>query len=83
MQYTGFPKGVCSSEMTVELVNGRISNVVVKGGCNGNLQGIAALVKDMSAEEAVRRLKGIRCGFKNTSCPDQLAKALESIMTNN
>ena len=60
-----------------------IKSVQFTGGCNGNLQGIAALVKDMSAQEAIRRLRGIRCGFKNTSCPDQLAKALESITSNN
>ena len=52
----------------------------VKGGCSGNLQGIAALVRGMPAEEAIQRLKGIRCGFKDTSCPDQLARNLESAM---
>ena len=76
-------KGTCSSAIDIELKDGVIEYVKFTGGCNGNLQGIAALVKDMSAEEAIKRLKGIRCGFKNTSCPDQLATALESMMANN
>ena len=76
-------QGVCSSSIDIEMDGNIVKNVKFTGGCNGNLQGISALVKDMSAEEAIQRLKGIRCGFKNTSCPDQLAQALESIMTNN
>ncbi|MBR6740918.1 MAG: TIGR03905 family TSCPD domain-containing protein [Clostridia bacterium] len=76
MQYTGFPKGVCSSEMTVELVNGKISNVYVKGGCNGNLKGICSLLQGMDAHDAIDRLSGIRCGSKQTSCPDQLSKVI-------
>jgi len=75
-------QGVCSSLIDIEMDGTTIKSVQFTGGCNGNLQGIAALVKDMSAQEAIRRLKGIRCGFKNTSCPDQLAKALESIVAN-
>ena len=75
---------VCTKKIAFDLdEENRIHNLVFTGGCNGNLQGIAALVIDMSAEEAIKRLKGIRCGFKNTSCPDQLATALESIMANN
>ena len=70
------PKGVCSKHMEIDLENGVIQAVRVLGGCNGNLQGIAALVKGMAPEEAISRLKGIRCGFKSTSCPDQLAKAI-------
>ena len=76
-------QGVCSSLIDIEMDGTTIKSVQFTGGCNGNLQGIAALVKDMTAEEAIRRLKGIRCGFKNTSCPDQLARALESILANN
>lgn len=76
-------QGVCSSSIDIEMDGTTIKSVKFTGGCNGNLQGIAALVADMSAEEAIRRLRGIRCGFKNTSCPDQLAKALESILANN
>ena len=76
-------QGVCSSMIDIEMNGNIIESVKFTGGCNGNLQGISALVKGMSAEEAISRLKGIRCGFKNTSCPDQLAKALESISVNN
>lgn len=76
-------QGVCSSLIDIEMNGNVIESVKFTGGCNGNLQGISALVKGMTAEEAIHRLKGIRCGFKNTSCPDQLAKALESIMTGN
>ncbi len=72
-------KGTCSTAIDVEVKDGRIESVKFMGGCNGNLQGISALVKGMMVEEAISRLKGIRCGFKNTSCPDQLAKALESM----
>ena len=60
-----------------------IDSVAFTGGCNGNLQGISSLVKGMTAEEAISRLKGIRCGFKSTSCPDQLAQALESVLQQN
>jgi len=59
---------------------GVIQKLEVSGGCSGNLQGISALVQGMRAEEAIQRLKGIRCGFKPTSCPDQLAKGLEKAM---
>ena len=70
-------KGTCSTMIDVELKDGVIDSVKFTGGCNGNLQGISALVKGMKPEEAISRLKGIRCGFKPTSCPDQLAHALE------
>ena len=73
-------QGTCSSMIDIELKDGVIDSVVFTGGCHGNLQGISALVKGMSPEEAISRLKGIRCGFKPTSCPDQLAKALESMI---
>lgn len=73
-------KGVCSSSIDIELKDGVIESVKFTGGCNGNLQGIAALVKGMAPQEAISRLKGIRCGVKPTSCPDQLAKALENMM---
>ena len=79
--YTFQPRGVCSREMQVELDDqGVIRALRATGGCSGNLQGIAALVKGMSAEEAIQRLKGIRCGPKSTSCPDQLALGLESAL---
>lgn len=73
------PQGVCSSAIDIETENGIITSVCFTGGCSGNLQGISSLVKGMKVEDAVSKLKGIRCGFKNTSCPDQLAKALESL----
>lgn len=74
------PKGVCSTSIDIELDNGIIRHVAFTGGCNGNLQGISRLVEGMKAEDAIDRLKGIHCGFKPTSCPDQLAKALESMI---
>ena len=73
-------KGTCSTMIDVELKVGVIDSVKFTGGCNGNLQGISALVKGMKPEEAISRLKGIRCGFKPTSCPDQLAHALEEMI---
>lgn len=80
MTYTYRPKGTCSQRMTVELDGNIIKDVKILGGCNGNLQGISNLVKGMDANEAIRRMKGVKCGFKNTSCPDQLAIALEEAM---
>lgn len=76
-------QGVCSSMIDIEMNGDVIESVSFTGGCNGNLQGIAALVKGMKADDAIDRLKGIRCGFKPTSCPDQLARALESITAKN
>ena len=73
-------KGTYSTMIDVELKDGVIDSVKFTGGCNGNLQGISALVKGMKPEEAISRLKGIRCGFKPTSCPDQLAHALEEMI---
>ncbi len=72
--------GTCSQEISIELKNGVIDSVSFVGGCNGNLQGISALVKGMDAREAINRLRGIRCGMKPTSCPDQLARALEQML---
>lgn len=79
--YTFQPRGVCSREMQVDLDDqGVIQGLRVIGGCSGNLQGIGVLVKGMPAREAIRRLKGIGCGAKNTSCPDQLALGLEKAL---
>ena len=75
------PNGVCSKEIDIELKYGVIDSVQFTGGCNGNLKGISALVKGMNPEDAIARLKGIKCGFKQTSCPDQLAHALESMIS--
>ena len=76
------PNGVCSREINFEVVDGKVHNVQYVGGCNGNGKGISALVEGMAVEEAIRRLKGIKCGFKSTSCPDQLARALEHFQNN-
>lgn len=70
-------KGTCSQAVRFDLVDGVVRNVEFLGGCHGNLQGIAKLVEGMDADEVIRRLKGIRCGMKQTSCPDQLAQAIE------
>ncbi|MBO5728152.1 MAG: TIGR03905 family TSCPD domain-containing protein [Oscillospiraceae bacterium] len=70
------PKGTCSRKMTVDIDEGIIRSVHIEGGCSGNLQGISRLVEGMAVDEAIRRMEGIRCGFKSTSCPDQLAQAL-------
>lgn len=78
MRYT--PSGVCSRSIDFDLEDGIVKNVRFTGGCSGNTQGVAALIQGMPAEEAIRRLKGIKCGYKPTSCPDQLAKALEAAL---
>ncbi len=72
-------RGTCSTSIDIEVKDGVIESVQFTGGCNGNLQGISSLVKGMRVEEAIAKLKGIKCGFKPTSCPDQLARALESM----
>lgn len=74
------PQGVCSQRIHLELEDGVIRKVEFYGGCNGNLQGISRLVTGMQAEEAVKKLRGIRCGGKPTSCPDQLARGLEKML---
>ena len=82
MTYSFQPRGVCSQAMRVEVDDqGIIQKLEVLGGCSGNLQGISALVVGMPAREAIHRLKGIRCGFKPTSCPDQFARGLEAALS--
>ena len=76
MSYVYKTKGTCSSKIEVELDGNIVRNVVFTGGCHGNLQAIPKLVEGMTVEEVERRISGIRCGFKNTSCGDQLAKAV-------
>ena len=71
------PTGVCSQLIRVELDGDTIKNVEFIGGCNGNTKGISSLVKGMNVQEAISRMEGITCGYKTTSCPDQLAKALK------
>lgn len=70
------PNGVCSRRMEIEVEDGKIMAVRIVGGCAGNTQGVSRLLVGMSIDEAIERLSGIRCGFKPTSCPDQLARAL-------
>ena len=71
------PKGVCSQKMLIEVEDGVVQDISVLGGCNGNLKGICSLVKGMKVDEVIKRLDGIQCGMKGTSCPDQLAQALK------
>lgn len=80
MSYTYRTKGTCSRGITFDIEDGIVRNVKFEGGCSGNTQGVASLVEGMNAEEAVKRLGGIRCGFKPTSCPDQLAQALKEAL---
>lgn len=81
MEYTYKTSGTCSTQIMIDVNedNETINNVQFFGGCNGNLKGISSLVKGKSIDEVVSALKGIKCGFKGTSCPDQLAMALENI----
>jgi uncharacterized protein (TIGR03905 family) len=74
------PRGVCSRHIDIDLENDVIRDVKISGGCAGNTQGVARLLIGMTAEEAIERLEGIRCGFKPTSCPDQIAQALRKYL---
>ncbi len=78
--YTYSPKGVCSINISFDVEDGLLKNVKFTGGCNGNLKGISSLVDGMEVTEVIKRLKGTNCGNKGTSCPDQLAKALEAYL---
>lgn len=80
MKYEYKTNGVCSKVINFEIENGIIQDVNFVGGCNGNLQGISALVIGQRPEEVIKKIRGIKCGFKNTSCPDQLALALEQAL---
>lgn len=79
MQYEYKTHGVCASKILLDVDGGVVKSVRFIGGCNGNTQGVAKLVEGMSVDEVITRLKGIRCGMKQTSCPDQLAEALSEI----
>lgn len=79
MTYVIYPKGTCSRRMTVEVDGDTVRSLKVDGGCSGNLQGISRLVQGMKVSEVIEKLDGIRCGFKHTSCPDQLAKGLKDL----
>ena len=80
MLYRYKTQGPCSSSIDVEIEDGVLKDAVFHGGCNGNLQGISALVSGMSVDQLKEKLSGIKCGFKSTSCPDQLVKAVEAAM---
>ncbi len=82
MKYQYTTQGTCSRVIEFEINDGVIGDVNFIGGCHGNLQGIAALVKGMKPADVIERLEGIRCGAKPTSCPDQLAQALKQAMNN-
>ena len=83
MEYRYEPKGVCSYEMIIEVEGDTIKKVTIEGGCAGNTVGVSRLVEGMQIDEAIKRLKGIPCGMRGTSCPDQLARALEEIKNKN
>lgn len=80
MRYSYRTEGTCSQQIDFEVEDGILKDVVFYGGCDGNLQGICRLVKGMPVSEVIAKLSGIRCGWKTTSCPDQLCRALEEAM---
>lgn len=79
-KFVFYPEGVCSMMIEIELDGDIIKDVVFTGGCNGNLSGISRLIKGMKAEDVIGKLEGTRCGFKDTSCPDQLSRALREAL---
>jgi uncharacterized protein (TIGR03905 family) len=79
MKHTYTTQGTCSKEIIVDVEDGVLRDVEFYGGCNGNLQGITSLVRGMKVDDVLARLEGIRCGYRNTSCPDQLCKALREV----
>lgn len=83
MKFTYKTNGTCSRIIEFEVENDKVKNVTFQGGCNGNLKGIGRLVEGLSIDEVIERLQGIRCGFKSTSCPDQLACALKEYKNSN
>ena len=80
MHYTLYPKGVCSTQIDLDVTDSKIHNLSYTGGCNGNLKALGAMCEGASAEEVIRRLSGITCGYKATSCSDQLARLLKDAM---
>lgn len=77
MEYRYRPSGVCSQEIILNVEGDIVKDIKVIGGCNGNLKGISSLAKGMKIDEVIEKLRGIKCGIKQTSCPDQISKALE------
>ena len=80
MRHVYKTKNTCSRSIEFDLDNGIVTNVKFNGGCMGNTQGVAALVEGMKAEDVIRKCRDIQCGFRGTSCPDQLALALETAL---
>ena len=80
MSYTYRTKGTCSSQIQFDLDGDRVRNVKFTGGCNGNLQAVSKLVEGMTVEEITQKCEGIRCGFKNTSCADQLVQGIKEAL---
>ena len=80
MKHTYRTQGTCSQAIAFDLDDGIVTNVQFYGGCNGNTQGVAKLVDGMKAEDIIAKLEGIQCGFKGTSCPDQLSKAIRQAL---
>ncbi len=80
MKFNYRTQGTCARNITFDLEDGIVKNISFDGGCNGNLKGISALAEGKAADEVIATLSGIRCGFKSTSCPDQLAKALKEAL---
>lgn len=78
--YSYKPRGVCSRQIDFDIKDGKLTNVKFYGGCSGNTQGISKLIEGMDAKEVVRRLKGTDCSMRGTSCPDQLARAIEEVI---
>lgn len=83
MEYRFKPSGVCSTEMIFDIENNIVKDSKVIGGCNGNLKGISSLIKDMNIDDIINKLSGIKCNYKNTSCPDQIAEALKKYKEEN
>ncbi len=75
-----YPQGVCSQRYEITITDGIVEDIVIEGGCNGNLQGIRALVIGRKAAQVAETLQGIRCGLKNTSCPDQISRAIREML---
>jgi len=78
--YSFVPEGVCSRQINFDVIDGKIKNVSFMGGCSGNLKGVSSLVEGMEVSEVHKRLKGCTCGYKGTSCPDQFARAIETLV---
>lgn len=79
MEYRYKPQGVCSTEMIINVKDNIVEDIKIVNGCDGNLKGISKLLMGMNIDEVIAKLKGIRCGYKNTSCPDQIATVLQKI----